>query len=116
MTFRLDKSFFRFKATQKKLQEDEKLKKCDDNFREDVMRPEISHREHILSQSDSILRKINKTLSKMEQIERGEYFKEEKLCRKLAENVEALTKKFKELTEEFNVICFYIVPLLSIIC
>ncbi|KAG8189612.1 hypothetical protein JTE90_018968 [Oedothorax gibbosus] len=53
--------------------------------------------------TNAVLKEIDKTLSKIRQIESGEYIKDNEFCVYLGEQVKALTEKLKELYNEFNV-------------
>ncbi|CAL1271836.1 unnamed protein product [Larinioides sclopetarius] len=53
--------------------------------------------------TDNLTRKINKTLAKISQLESGEYVKDDEFCKHLAEQVNSLAEKLKELYSEFSV-------------
>ncbi|XP_055939320.1 putative leucine-rich repeat-containing protein DDB_G0290503 [Argiope bruennichi] len=54
------------------------------------------------AETDDLTRKINKTLTKIKQLENSEYTKDE-FCKHLAEQVNSLAEKLKEMYSEFNV-------------
>lgn len=97
----------RIKAAEKILQAAE-LEKCDDNFNEQIMtESETTQTDPLPSDHEDLLRNIDKTLSKVELLQQGRYFKDEEMCRKLVANVNALTEQFKEFTQEVNVCIFF---------
>lgn len=59
-------------------------------------------------ETNAVLKGIDKTLSKIRQIESGDYIKDNEFCSYLGEQVKALTEKLKELYNEFNVRYYYL--------
>ncbi|GFU13554.1 hypothetical protein NPIL_689601 [Nephila pilipes] len=51
---------------------------------------------------EDVSRSINETLGKINQLERGEYYKDDAFCKHLSEQVSSLAEKLKELYSEFN--------------
>ncbi|GIY78961.1 uncharacterized protein CDAR_246231 [Caerostris darwini] len=59
------------------------------------------HSDHV--DATDLTRKIDKTLSKINQLESGEYTKDDEFCKHLSEQVNALAERLKALHNEFNV-------------
>ncbi|GFT82659.1 hypothetical protein TNCV_1634331 [Trichonephila clavipes] len=64
-----------------------------------------SSQERIFTDSiraDDVTRSINKTLEKINQLESGQYYKDDAFCKHLSEQVTSLAEKLKDLYTEFN--------------
>ncbi|XP_035209255.1 uncharacterized protein PFB0765w-like isoform X2 [Stegodyphus dumicola] len=80
---------------------DDKYPKSGDRYSSEDLKMKSVQTEEIFD-ANSVIRNIDKTVSKIKEIENGDYLKDQVLCKHIELKLKDLSKKLEELHEEYN--------------